>query len=177
MEKSVLRDLEIEESLQNGDHCIRANHPERKQAATVTLNPDALPWEDQRNFAYSTVTTKMNQSQNTPVHISETNSAFLNGKGNSRTTTLSMNLNTFFKILIVHIYRLHLRHQLSEPTRTLRLMLYPVNSLIQHFLCKSQMLATVIIISEQLHGNLTNRKQKYKFSMEIQWTITDFCDN
>ena len=70
LEKSVLQDLEIEESLQNNDHCVRANHPERKQTATVTLNPDALPWEDQRNNAHPTVTTKMCQSRNTPVHIS-----------------------------------------------------------------------------------------------------------
>ena len=79
LEKNVLQDLEIEESLQNNDHCVRANHPERKQTATVTLNPDALPWEDQRNNAHPTVTTKMCQSRNTPVHISETNNAFLNG--------------------------------------------------------------------------------------------------
>ena len=55
------------------------NHPERKETAIVTSNADALPWEDQRNFAHPTVTTKMCQSQNTPVHISETNIAFLNG--------------------------------------------------------------------------------------------------
>lgn len=147
--KSVLRGLEIELFLQNDDQCVRANHPKRKETATVTLNPDALPWEDQRNIVHPTVTTKMCQSQNTHVYtcISETKSAFLNEIVNSQTTALPMNLDTFYKILIVHIYRLHLRHQLSESTRTLCLKLCPVNIRIQHFLCKSQILATVILMS------------------------------